>query len=59
MSTLVEIGQRVMTQCDVKDSSNVKVQGKMTCLSARNYVTNEDIVLKFGMCTISTNMYLC
>ena len=58
MSTLVEIGQRVMTQCDVKDSSNVKVQGKMKCSRARNYVTNEDIVLTFGMCTISTDMYL-
>ena len=58
MSTLVEIGQRVMTQCDVKDSSNVKVQGKMKCSRARNYVTNKDIVLEFGMCTISTDMYL-
>ena len=59
MSTLVEIGQRVMTQCDVKDSSNVKVQGKMTCLRAGNQVTNKDILMKLGMCTISANIYLC
>ena len=58
MSTLVEIGQRVMTQYDVKDSSDVNVQGKMTCVTARNYVTKEDIVLKLDMCTTSTDMYL-